>query len=319
MEQEVSQNKDTSNALEKSIATYRTIFDAANDAILIHNLEDGTILDVNQKMSELYGYTKEEVLQQDLESLSEEISPYSRVEAKEHIQKAAKGEALIFEWRAKKKHGELFWVEVSLRKVVLDGEDCIIAVIRDIDARKRVEERLRRSEDLSNAIQRLSKIGAWEWDIAQEKALWTEEVFRIYDMEPDPLKYDMNHEFVENSLNNFLPEDRPVIWNAFMECVEQGITYNLEFPIFTAKGRRKWIQARAKRVPDKRGVNRVVGYLMDIIERKRSEEALRIDLNLLVTEIIDLLVPPEHITVTHNNDQRSLLAIVSGCCKSFKT
>ena len=275
LEQAASTGKNTQNALEKSLINDRTIFDTVNDAILIHDLEGGRILDVNQKMSELYGYTREEALQLDIESLSDGISPYSRIEAIEHIQKAIKGEPHIFEWKARKRSGDLFWVEVSLKKTVLDGKDCIIAVIRDINARKRTEERLRRSENLSNAIQRLSKIGAWEWDIAKEKAFWTEEVFRIYDMEPEPLKYDMNHEFVERSLNYFSPEDKPAIWNAFMECVELGISYDLEFSILTAKGRRKWIQARANRVTDKRGVNRVVGYLMDITERKHSEEALR--------------------------------------------
>ena len=45
-----------------SEADYRAIFDAANDAILIHDAVTGAILDVNRKMSEMYGYTRSEAL-----------------------------------------------------------------------------------------------------------------------------------------------------------------------------------------------------------------------------------------------------------------
>ena len=88
--------------------TYQNIFNAVNDAIFVHDFNDGKILNVNQKMLEMYGYTKEEVFQLDIESISEGIPPFSRVEADKNIQKAARGEEHIFDWKAKRKSGITF-------------------------------------------------------------------------------------------------------------------------------------------------------------------------------------------------------------------
>ena len=53
----------TEQALNNSEQRFRAIFDAVNDAIFVQDLADGRILDVNQKMCEMYGYTVEEARQ----------------------------------------------------------------------------------------------------------------------------------------------------------------------------------------------------------------------------------------------------------------
>ena len=88
----------------------------------------------------MFGYTKKEALQLDIESISEGVSPFSQVEAAESIRKAACGEQHVFEWKAKKKNGELFWIEVNLKMIKLQGKDRVIAIVRDISARKQAEK-----------------------------------------------------------------------------------------------------------------------------------------------------------------------------------
>lgn len=123
--------------------TYRSIFDTANDAIFVHDINTGEILDVNRKMSEMYGYTPEEARRVDVAALSSGVSPYSQKEALELIKRATEGEARLFEWLAKDKSGRLFWVEVNLKMAVIGGENRLLAIVRDISERKRVEESLR--------------------------------------------------------------------------------------------------------------------------------------------------------------------------------
>jgi PAS domain S-box-containing protein len=129
-------------ALKLSEENYRSIFDSANDAIFVHNLQTGAILDVNKKMTKMYGYTPEEAMKLNVEALSSGVYPYNQEGAKEHIGKAAGGEPQLFEWFAKDRSGRTFWVEVNLKRAIVGGRDRILAIVRDITVRKRTEQRL---------------------------------------------------------------------------------------------------------------------------------------------------------------------------------
>lgn len=146
LEQTESAYKRSQHALQQWMNNYRTIFDSASDAIFIHDLNDGSILDLNKKMLEMFGYTREEGLRLNVDSLSEGVSPYSQVEAMELIQKVSAGKPQIFDWRAKKKNGDLFWVEVNLKTIRLENEKRVLAIVRDIDERKQSEEALGKNQ-----------------------------------------------------------------------------------------------------------------------------------------------------------------------------
>jgi PAS domain S-box-containing protein len=136
-------NKKQTSIPGKAASSYRDIFEAVNDGILIHDIQDGRILDANRCVLEMYGYTIEEIVHKDVTSLSEGVAPYSRQEVRKLIDKTLKGEHSLFEWKARKKNGDLFWAEVNLKSAVLDGEKRIIATIRDITERKQFEKDLK--------------------------------------------------------------------------------------------------------------------------------------------------------------------------------
>lgn len=135
-------------ALQESEENYRSIFNATNEAIFIHDSITGKILDVNNRMLEMFGYTHEEVLSQNIETFSEGIPPYSGNEALEFIKKTINEGPQVFDWVCRKKDGSLFLSEVSLKKVKIGAIEKIIAVTRDISDRKKTEEALYKSERL---------------------------------------------------------------------------------------------------------------------------------------------------------------------------
>ncbi len=126
-------------ALRASEEHYRLIFNAVNEAIFIHDLESGAILDVNAKVLELYDCTREEALACSVEMLSEGLSPYSQAEAMAWIRKATAWEPQVFEWRARRLTGGLFWAEVNMRRARIDGEERLLVSVRDTDARHTAE------------------------------------------------------------------------------------------------------------------------------------------------------------------------------------
>jgi len=155
-------------ALKASEANYRTIFDSANDAIFIHHMDTGRILDVNRKMCEMYGYTSEETRHIDLGTVSEGVPPYSQNEALAWIQKAVEGIPQIFEWRAKRKTGEVFWVEVNLKRITIGDDDRLLATVRNIGERKEAEAQRIKLENQRRQIQKIEALGTLAGGIAHD-------------------------------------------------------------------------------------------------------------------------------------------------------
>ncbi|RJP57719.1 MAG: PAS domain S-box protein [Candidatus Auribacter fodinae] len=136
---DISEEKQYIDKLLHSQSKYRAIFDAANDAIFIHDVDTGKILDANLKTCLMYGYTRDELRRITVESLSSGVAPYTNKDALAHIKKALQLGPQIFEWHAKDKKGNLFWVEVSLKRSSIGGNDLLLAVVRDITDRKLTE------------------------------------------------------------------------------------------------------------------------------------------------------------------------------------
>ncbi len=144
--QDITERKRAEEALKQSERNYREIFNAVNDSIFIHDPDTGAILDINDSMLRLFGLSREEALRLSPNEASLGVSPYSAAEAHQWLRKTVEQGPQVFEWHARKKNGELFWDEVSLKSAEISGERRILAVVRDITERKRAEEELREAE-----------------------------------------------------------------------------------------------------------------------------------------------------------------------------
>ena len=149
------ERKPSTGALRESEAKYRAIFDLANDAIVLHDSATGAILDVNLRMTEMYGCTREEALQSTVGDLSAGEAPYTQSRASEFLQAAAAGTPQLFDWLARDRAGRLFWVEVSLKQVTIGGHNRLLAIVRDITDRKRAEREIRESHESQKTLNAL--------------------------------------------------------------------------------------------------------------------------------------------------------------------
>jgi PAS domain S-box-containing protein len=101
-------------ALQRSEASYRAIFEASEDAIFIHDWDTGAILDVNPKACEVYGYGHEELCRASLAELSSGEGAYTAEQNLKHIERAKSGHYPPFEWHRRNHDGSLRWDEVRL-------------------------------------------------------------------------------------------------------------------------------------------------------------------------------------------------------------
>lgn len=145
--EDITERKRAEDELKASEANYRAIFNAANDAIFVLDPDNGAIIDVNSKLCEMYGFSREEAQLLDIEAFSSGRHPYTQENALEYIRKAGLGKSQLFEWMAKAKDGRVFWVEVNIKKTMLGGVPRALAAVRDITERKLAEEELRESEE----------------------------------------------------------------------------------------------------------------------------------------------------------------------------
>ncbi len=118
---------------------YKSIFNATSDAIFIQAPKTGKILDINQSVTDIYGYSKNEILNQTVKTLSSGVKPYREKDAAEWLKKTVEQGPQEFDWQGRKKDGTVFWVRVRLKYMQLGSEYRVLALVRDIDAQKRAE------------------------------------------------------------------------------------------------------------------------------------------------------------------------------------
>jgi len=142
----------TEAALRASETSYRAIFENAEDAIFVHDLDTGAIVDVNWKACQTYGYSRDEMLVIDVAELGSGIPPYTGDRVACYLKMARQGIPQRFEWHRRNKDGSLHWDEVTLNRVTLSGVDRILAFTREITERKEWESTLVRSENRLRAV-----------------------------------------------------------------------------------------------------------------------------------------------------------------------
>ncbi|MHB8078304.1 MAG: PAS domain S-box protein [Candidatus Krumholzibacteriia bacterium] len=160
---DVTERRRTEEALKQSARSYREIFNAATDAIFVHDADTGAILDVNDSTLRLFGTDRAEALRLTPDMANLGASPYSAVEAQQWMARAIAEGPQLFEWRARKRSGELFWVEVALKRAEIGGRRCVLALVRDISERRRAEAAVRRSEERLRATIQTTPHVAVQW------------------------------------------------------------------------------------------------------------------------------------------------------------
>ena len=148
LEEEVASCKGIEDALRESEEKFSRLFHYSNDGIFMHDLE-GNILDVNQRVLELLGYSASEIKVKKIHMLHPEESLTASEQAFKTIME--KG-YVRFEINFLKNNGDIFPAEVSARMFKLGDKDVIQGIVRDITLRKKVEKTVRESEEKLRAM-----------------------------------------------------------------------------------------------------------------------------------------------------------------------
>jgi PAS domain S-box-containing protein len=221
----------------------------------------GRLLEVNEAYCRMSGYHRHELLTMRIFDLAEGAA--ARVKGV-----LSRGEDR-FESRHRRKDGSFFDVEVGVRFRPTDGGR-LVAFLRDITERKRMEEELRAKEHFLSEAQSIAQVGSWSMDAATGALAWTPETYRLFGVSPDT--------FVpsgEALLSLIHAEDRAAIQAWMGACLAGAEPPALEFRVGLAGGGVRYIHGSGNLV---RGAEnqaiRMVGMVQDITERKLAEERI---------------------------------------------
>jgi len=115
----------------------------------------------------------------------------------------------------------------------------------------------------------MAKVGGWEFDVETQEQLWTEEVYRIHEV-------DMTYKpTVDRGIEFYAPASRPIIARVVQRAIEYGEPYDVELEFITAKGNHRWVHAIGEAYQVHGKTITVSGMFQDITGRKEAEEHIQ--------------------------------------------
>jgi len=303
MVMDITRRKHAERALRESEANYSDIFNFANDIIVIYDIKSAKVVNANKKMLDIFAYSELEIKKMDICDLSLGYPPYSKKELYNFVAEAIDGKPQVFEWRCKTKEAGLFWAEISLKHIVLNQRQSILAIIRDISERKKSEGMLHESSRRYHALFEDSPVALLEEDFSNIKIfidlLKKKGIvdFRAYfEANPDAITDCMSMVKIldanKSALTLFEADDKnTLISNPKMTLAEESLTmfkeeliaigegksvFDCELIVFTLKGNKIDVYVKWSVPPIyEQTLAKTLVSFVNITERKHTERKLK--------------------------------------------
>jgi PAS domain S-box-containing protein len=272
----IDELKETENRLRVSEERWATTVSSIGDAVISTDM-DGNITFMNSVAEALTGWNLKDAHQQPIRKVFKIINEFSGQEVESPVDRVIT-EGLIVGLA-----NHTILVRKDGSKVPIDDSGApirdkagnitgVVLVFRDITTRKCTEEALRKSENRLKLSQEMAHLGSWELDLASNRLTWTDEVYRIFGLQPQEFAatYDAFLEGVH-------PEDRAAVNDAYMNSLKEGRNgYEIEHRIVRKpSGEIRFVQEKCEHIRDELGkIIRSIGMVQDITERKKAEEEL---------------------------------------------
>ncbi|HEY7513529.1 MAG TPA: diguanylate cyclase, partial [Vicinamibacteria bacterium] len=268
---EASERSRAESAFRFSEEKFVKAFRSNPSALAICRLSDGRFLEVNDAFLQCLGQKRGRVLGRTPEEIGMWGSPQEAREVKRRLEKdgAIRNHEIVFLASG----GAARHVLLSVERLRLDSEDCVIASGIDITDRKRAELALRKSEERYALAALGASDGLWDWDLK------TNEIFfsaRFAEMLGDSPRGD-GDPAISRPRDWFArvdPSDRDRLGMEIVAHLE-GLTahFETEHRVRHRDGSRRWMLCRGLAVRDEIGrAYRFAGSLTDITERKQLEQ-----------------------------------------------
>lgn len=266
---DITKRKRAEEALRKSEERFAKAFQASPDAMIISRMSDGLIMEVNEGLRNLFGYEPAEVLGRIATELNILVDPPDiQKDAIRRLQE--NGSLRDFEIRIRHKSGAVRLVSVLSERIEINGEECLLNILRDITERKQAEQALRESESRFHSLAD-----------SMPQLVWTALPDGTVDYYNQRYQEYQEIKQVEGTAWEWAPvlhpDDLQPTVNAWRWSVETGEIYQIEHRARMADGSYRWHLSRGVPMLDETGrIIRWFGTATDIHDLKMAEEQLKI-------------------------------------------
>ncbi|MFH0893831.1 MAG: PAS domain S-box protein [Bacteroidota bacterium] len=267
---DVSERIKRENEIRKSEERFSKAFNTSNVIMAISDVDSGMYINVNDAFCSILGFSHDEVIGNTAKGLGIIRDFSSRKKLLGLIGKT--GNLQNVELEVYTKAGEKHWGLFTAETIELEGKNYLLSTMTDITDRKKAEEDLEKNQAALIEAQHISKVGSWEYDIANDKPTWSKQMFRIFRI--DDRKGEPGWEMHKKSIH---PDDWEMLDIAVKKCIQDGTPYDIEFRIPGDKFSVYWARTIGSAIKDKTGkVVKLNGTVQDITDQKTADEKLLI-------------------------------------------
>jgi diguanylate cyclase (GGDEF)-like protein/PAS domain S-box-containing protein len=262
--------EDRTRQLQESEVRYRTAFMTCPEPIVLSRLSDGSYLDVNIGFERTFGWSRNEVIGK----TSLELGIWRKMEDRLVFIRMVDEMGMVddFETEFLTKQGSVVASLVSSNTISIDGQSCILTVVRDITKRKNDEEQLRSSEARRSIATNSGRIAIWEVDLLTGNLTWDDNCFLLYRI--DKQRFNSTFEEWKQAIH---PQDLDTVTKSFQNAVDGIGEYDLTFRILWPNGEVRYIEAHGEVQRDQDGgALRMIGTNWDVTTIKTQQTQLEL-------------------------------------------
>jgi PAS domain S-box-containing protein len=138
---DVSEARQLEVSRQQSLAYFQAIFDSSTDAIFICDAETARIIDANTRASEMFGYTREEIIGSgDINQFSSGDGPYTAENGIQYFVRAREQGPQNFEWQGRTKDNRVIWLDMRIRYAQLGGSTRFLMTVNDVTERRQTQQ-----------------------------------------------------------------------------------------------------------------------------------------------------------------------------------
>lgn len=259
---DITELKNAEASLLKSELKYRSLFESANDAIILFEAETETILEVNNKATEVYGFSKAEFIGMNQKHITKNIAKGEKM-----IDLALQNKNIVdFETQHYTKKGAILDLLVGSSVIDYGGKTAILSINRDITERKKVEAALQKSEDNLHTVFENTEMGYILFSNEFKIINFNRPAQLFYLREDDrPIKEGLH-------LFDFFPEDHAEPLRKTTQKVLEGKKVEFERKVVNPQGEEFWYHVIYSPVFNKeKKVENFVLSIEDITDRKKDQ------------------------------------------------
>lgn len=253
--------------LKENEQKYLTVLKQSNDNIFLMDEETRRILEANEALQNLLGYSAEEI--KGLTIYDFVAHPPEDIDKRiEQILREKR--SFLGERRYRRKDGSIVDVEVNIGLIVHRDKKVLCVVSRDISERKHAEETLRNSEEMYRALVRTSPEAIVVSDLEGRITAVSEYAYELYNCESSK---DL---LGKSSFELIAPEDQERAMMNLKKTLKHGVSRNIEYTLLKKDGTRYLAELNVALIKDTNEKPKAfISTIRDITESKKVGEALR--------------------------------------------